>query len=166
MEAHEIIRQAVDRAGAKVVADALGVSLSLVYKWAQPPLQGGVVNPLDRVAQLREITGEQALIEWLCARAGGYYVKNGASREGGSYEILPATQTLVRKFADLLSSISKAAANERICPVEAAEIRQVWDRLKAHAEGFVRCCEAGEFAGVENRSFDGKRVGRPEKFKA
>lgn len=151
MKSHQVIQESIEGVGPKAVAEALGVSLSLVYKWSQSAEQSGAVNPLERVAQLREATGDRALLEWLCARADGYFVANGISTESSDYEILAATQTLVRKFADLLSSISTAAANEQICPVEAAEIRRVWDRLKAHAEGFVRSCEEGRFAGVEAR---------------
>jgi len=30
-------------------------------------------------------------------------------------------------------------------PNEAREIRECWDKLKSYAEGFVRCCERGDF---------------------
>ena len=35
MDSHEIIKHACDKHGTKQVASHLGVSLSLVYKWAQ-----------------------------------------------------------------------------------------------------------------------------------
>lgn len=55
MESFTVLRQAVDRVGAKSVASNLGVSHSLVYKWCQPKgasEAGGVHNPLDRVSQV------------------------------------------------------------------------------------------------------------------
>jgi len=37
MEAHEVMRDVLKRTSAKHIAAELGVSLSLVYKWAEPP---------------------------------------------------------------------------------------------------------------------------------
>ena len=56
MESHEVLKEAFDSptTSPKEIAAELGVSLSLVYKWAQPPEgQGsGSRNPLDRVDEL------------------------------------------------------------------------------------------------------------------
>jgi hypothetical protein len=41
--------------------------------------------------------------------------------------------------------ISLAALDNTITSKEASEIRDSWDRLKSYAEGFVRCCEEGDF---------------------
>lgn len=146
MESHEVLQRAIELGGPKAVADALGVSLSLIYKWAQPKDQGGAVNPLDRVERLHGATEDASLIEWLCHRANGYFVRNPTSHCRDGYEVLPATQAMVQKFADLLASISCAATDNEISNAEAAAIREVWDELKAHAEGFVRCCEEGDFS--------------------
>ena len=32
---------------------------------------------------------------------------------------------------------------------EAQEIREQWDRLKGIGEGFIRCCEEGDFTKME-----------------
>jgi hypothetical protein len=146
MDSYEVVREALEQESPKAVAQAMGVSLSLVYKWAQPPEQGGAVNPLDRADQLRTATGDARIVEWLCQRADGYFVRNPESMCERGYEVLPATQGLVQKFASLLASISQAASDNHICDNEAAQIRGVWDELKAHAEGFVRCCEEGDYA--------------------
>ena len=45
--------------------------------------------------------------------------------------------------------VSKAAQDNNIDPMESAEIRIVWDRLKAYCEGFVRCCEEGDFEQIQ-----------------
>ena len=61
------------------------------------------------------------------------------------FEVLPATNEIVAQFSSLLSRISQAARDSSISQDEAQEIRQQWDRLKCYGEGFVRCCEEGDF---------------------
>jgi transposase len=67
MESHDVLRLALEKSNPKEVAAAMGVSLSLVYKWAQPDDKdgSGVPNPLDRIAQLFELTRDEHLIQWL-----------------------------------------------------------------------------------------------------
>ena len=62
---------------------------------------------------------------------------------------MPATQEIVQQFADLLGSISSAAADNAISEKEAGLIRDAWDELKRHTEGFVKCCEEGDFANLQ-----------------
>ena len=63
-------------------------------------------------------------------------------------EVMPATQEIVQQFADLLGSISHAASDNAISEDEASKIRHVWDELKRFTEGFVKCCEEGDFANL------------------
>ena len=150
MESHEVLRTALENASPKEIASELGVSLSLVYKWAQraDDLGSGTVNPLDRVLQIHRISGDDMVIQWLCRKAGGFFVKN--PRQGKQdFDLMPSMQTIVQQFAELLTEISKAASDHEIDAKEAAKIRHEWDDLKRYAEGFVRCCEDGDFAGIE-----------------
>jgi hypothetical protein len=59
--------------------------------------------------------------------------------------VLPATQEIIRHFSDLLNQISGAAEDHSVTKSEASDIRQTWDKLKSHAEAFVRACEKGNF---------------------
>lgn len=147
MESHEVVRQALDKGNPKEVAAVLGISLSLVYKWAQPDEGGGsgTANPLDRILQLYELTGDDHVLQWLCMKGGGVFVKNPPSHCRKGYEVMPATQEIVQQFANLLASISHAALDNSITAEEAASIRHVWDELKRFTESFVRCCEEGDF---------------------
>ncbi len=147
MESHEVLKNSFENTSPKAVAAELGVSLSLVYKWAQEQSESGSGsrNPLDRLLEIYEHTGHLALIEWLCERAGGYYVQNPPTVCDGSYEMLPATNEIVGQFSGLLARISQAALDHSITPDEAEEIRESWDKLKSYAEGFVCCCEQGNF---------------------
>ena len=152
VESYEVLREAFDKVSPKEVADALGVSLSLVYKWAQPPAagenSGGLANPLDRVEDLLRVTRYAGIIKWLCLHAGGYFVKN-PSRTGERRELVPATNEILQQFADLLGAITDAAADHRISPEETQLIRRHWDELKSITEGFVRACEDGDFNKLE-----------------
>ena len=151
MDSHDIIRQAVKKAGAKKIASTLGVSASLIYKWAdrENDPTGGMMNPLERIAQLFEMSGDEQLIQWLSQRAGGFFVRNPPSTCKKGFEVVPATQEIVQQFADLLGSISSAAADNAISEKEAGLIRDAWDELKRHTEGFVKCCEEGDFANLQ-----------------
>lgn len=153
MESHEVLKQAFDSpdTSPKEIAAELGVSLSLVYKWAQPNTDSGSGsrNPLDRIETLIELTKDPAILEWLSQRAGGYFVRNPRSICEEGYEVVPATHTIVQQFAGLLDVVARAAQDNSITNDESAEIRVVWDRLKAYCEGFVRCCEEGDFEQIQ-----------------
>ena len=125
----------------------MSVSLSLVYKWAQAndELGSGSRNPLDRVNELYQLTREPALLQWLCRQAGGYFVRNPDSSCKEGFEVLPATSEIVNQFSKLLREISQAAADNSITDDESEGIRKIWDQLKGYAEGFVTCCEEGDF---------------------
>ena len=154
MESHEVLKEAFESptTSPKEIASEMGVSLSLVYKWAQPNSDSGSgsKNPLDRVQQLVELTKHPGIVEWLCQRAGGYYVRNPKSACDEGYEVVPATHEIVAQFAGLLNEVSRAAMDNTITPDESANIRVVWDKLKAYGEGFVRCCEEGDFEQIKN----------------
>ena len=133
MESHEVLRQALRKTSPKAVASDLGVSLSLVYKWAEKPSDdgSGSRNPLDRLLQIIELSGDTGIIEWLCRQQIDH--------------VLPATQEIIGQFSGLLTQISLAAHDHSVSPSEADEIRQCWDKLKSYAEAFVLACEAGDF---------------------
>ena len=147
MKSHEVLKEAFASTSPKAIAAELGISISLVYKWAQEQseLGSGSRNPLDRVVELYRLTGSQEILEYLCAESDGYYVRNPASSCKQGFEVLPATNVIVGQFSTLLARISEAALDNSITPDEADEIRECWDHLKSYGEGFVRCCEEGDF---------------------
>jgi hypothetical protein len=147
METHEVLKRALRKTSPKAVAAELGISLSLVYKWAERPTfdGSGSKNPLDRLLKIIELSGDTAIVEWMCQQHGGHFVRNPEANGHDIRHVLPATQEIICQFSDLLSQISDAAVDHSICSAEAAEIRECWDKLKSYAEGFVRCCELGHF---------------------
>lgn len=147
MESHEVLKRALRKTTPKAVAAELGVSLSLVYKWAEKPNEtgSGSFNPLDRLLQIIDLSGDTGIVEWLCRQQGGHFVKDPDVSGHQVNHVLSATQEIIGQFSDLLNEISDAADDQSVCKDEAVAIRQCWDKLKSYAEAFVRACEAGDF---------------------
>lgn len=147
MESHELLKELLKKTSAKQVAADMGLSLSLIYKWAEPPADdagSGSSNPLDRIAQLLATTGDRQIAQWVCERAGGFYIANPILRSHDQ-ELIPATNNIVRDFADMLGVIATAAADQQITDDEAKRIRGRWEQLKSVTEGFVHAAERGNF---------------------
>ncbi|MDP7011122.1 MAG: hypothetical protein QF685_07065 [Verrucomicrobiota bacterium] len=126
------------------------LSTSTIYKWAESPDTGsasGISNPLDRTLALCEATGDFRIIRWLCEQSDGFFVENSVAKDNGeqAQRLAPATSQVVKQFADLLSTVASAASDSKIGTHEAENIRKEWEGLKRIAEGYVKCCEAGNF---------------------
>lgn len=149
MKSWEVLRNAADRVGVKALAARLNLSSALVYKWCQEstgePGGSGALNPLDRLAEIYQVTRDPQLINWICNAAGGFYVKNPDVEPGLEDEsLLDTTQHVVAEFAAMLSAISRSVENDgQIVKQEAEQIRRCWEQLKMTAECFVVACEHG-----------------------
>ena len=152
MHSYELLREVFDQKAPKQVAADLGLSLSMVYKWAEPPdnaAGSGTSNPLDRIEALLRSTGDQRLVQWICQRAGGFFIKNPKDTPHPHF-LIPATNQIVQEFADLLHVVAMAADDNQITQAEAKEIRARWEELKTVTESFVACCEEGNFSHLRN----------------
>jgi len=165
MESYEVVKLAIDRKGPKEIAEEMGVSLSMVYKWAQPPENAepgkptgsGTPNPLDRVEQLMASTNEPQIIEWLCHKAGGHFVQNPEQlAAAGGYDVVPATNEILHQFSELLNEVTKAAEDNYISNDESVAIREVWNKLKCFTESFVVACEEGNFKNIRTHGPSGQ----------
>ncbi|PWU10995.1 MAG: hypothetical protein C5B50_24275 [Verrucomicrobia bacterium] len=155
MQSHEVLREVFQRCSPKQVAAQLGLSLSMIYKWAEPPdhaAGSGSTNPLDRFDALYQCTKDTRLIDWLCQRAGGFFILNPKTKNPDPEYLMPATNEIVQEFADLLSVISAAAADNQITDAEARDIRARWEELKSVTESFVECCEKGNFRPMKEKA--------------
>jgi hypothetical protein len=153
MQSHELLRDVMRTTSAKQIADELRLSLSLIYKWAEPTEAGsGAANPLDRIEALLRCTKDVRLVHWICERAGGFFIKNPKAAWPHPFYLVPATNRIVQEFADLLSVIAIAATDNQVTPDEAKKIRARWEDLKSVTEGFVRCCEEGNFGPLKKSS--------------
>jgi hypothetical protein len=154
MESHEILREVFQKCSPKQVAAQLGLSLSMIYKWAEPPdhaAGSGSSNPLDRLDALLRCTNDRRLVQWLCQRAGGFFILNPQTHKPHPEYLMPATNEIVQEFADLLAVISAAAADNQITEKESSQIRARWEELKEVTEEFVTCCEKGNFRPLKEK---------------
>lgn len=150
MESHELLREVFDKKTPKEISADLALSTSMIYKWAQPSRQeNGVGNPLDRIEALIQSTGDQRIVQWICQRAGGFFILNPNNAPHPHF-LIPATNQIVQEFADLLAVVATAAADNQITPAEAKQIRARWEELKSVTEGFVASCENGNFSSLRN----------------
>lgn len=152
MESWEVLRDAIDRIGAKALAADLNLSAALVYKWCQPAAPGGsgasgALNPLDRLRSIYDATGDARVINWLCQCAGGFFAPNPRVRPGDEdRNLFTSTQRMVEDFGQMLATVSRSFENDgKITREEADQIRQAWENLKSQAESFVLACEQGFF---------------------
>lgn len=151
MESHELLRQIYESASPKEIAAQLGLSLSLIYKWAEPASEtgSGAANPLDRIRALLAATKDPRIVQWICEGADGFFIRNPKVTWPHSDYLIPATNLVVQEFADLLAVIATAANDNQISPREATSIRARWEELKRATEGFVSCCEHGNFTSLK-----------------
>ncbi|HZI33297.1 MAG TPA: phage regulatory CII family protein [Candidatus Binatia bacterium] len=150
MESHELLRQVFDKKPPKEISADLGLSTSMIYKWGQPAHQeNGIGNPLDRIEELIKSTGDERLVQWICQRAGGFFILN-PNKVPHPHFLIPATNQIVQEFADLLAVVATAAADNQITAAEARQIRARWEDLKSVTEGFVASCENGNFDSLRN----------------
>ena len=148
MQSHEVLREVFQECSPKQVASQLGLSLSMIYKWAEPPdpaAGSGSTNPLDRIDALLRCSNDRRLVQWICQRAGGFFVLNPKTNKPHPSYLIPATNAIVQEFADLLAVVAAAAADNQITQHEAKQIRARWEKLKGVTETFVACCEQGNF---------------------
>jgi hypothetical protein len=151
MQSHELLKEVLKRTSAKQISADMGLSLSLIYKWAEPPTEvagSGASNPLDRIEQLIRSTGDQRIAHWVCARAGGFFIENPPAKISGE-SLVPATNSIVGEFAQLLATIATASADQHVSAAEAKNIRARWETLKSATEGFVAAAEQGAFRSAE-----------------
>lgn len=147
MQSHELLKDVLKRVSAKQIAADMNLSLSLIYKWAEPPGEAagsGSSNPLDRIEQLIKASGDKRIAHWVCSRAGGFFIENPPARAPGA-ALVPATNEIVGEFAELLGVITAASADQQVSAVEAKTIRARWEELKSVTEGFVQAAEKGVF---------------------
>jgi hypothetical protein len=128
MQSHEMLREVFKGSSPKLIAAELGVSLSMVYKWAetQEGEGSGATNPLDRIHTIINVTSDHRIVQWLCEKAGGFFIQNPKSRHPHPEFLIPATNSIVQEFADLLSVIAVAAADNHISKQGAKDIRRRW----------------------------------------
>ncbi len=150
MHSHEVMREVLKKTSAKQIAADMNLSLSLIYKWAEPPEDdsgSGASSPLDRVGQLIRITRDPRVAQWVCEQSGGFFIRNPAVLPTNQ-PLIPITNDIVQEFADMLATIATSSADSVITRDEAKNIRRRWEELKTVTEGFVHAAESGNFGAM------------------
>ena len=150
MHSHEVMKEVLKKTSAKQIAADMNLSLSLIYKWAEPPEDdsgSGASSPLDRVGQLIRITRDPRVAQWVCEQAGGFYIRN-PQQLPPTQQLIPVTNDIVQEFADMLATIATSSADNVITKDEARNIRRRWEELKTVTEGFVTAAETGHFSAT------------------
>ncbi len=157
MHSHEVLKLVLKQTGAKKIAADMNLSLSMIYKWTEPSEENGMAagsganNPLDRIEQLIRSSHDRRIAQWVCERAGGFFIANTESAPAAS-SIFPAANHIIQEFADMLGVIAAAAADSKITKEEARQIRRRWEDLKSVTEGFVRASENGNFSAIKREA--------------
>lgn len=160
MHSHEVMREVLKKTSAKQIAADMGLSLSLIYKWAEPPEDdsgSGASSPLDRVGQLLRITRDARIAQWVCEQADGFYIRNPHNLPPTA-NVIPATNGIVQEFADMLATIATASADSSISKEEAKTIRRRWEELKSVTEGFVKAAESGNYGPLKEATEPGRKA--------
>lgn len=155
MHSHELLRQVFQTTSPKQVATDLGLSLSMIYKWAEAAdneSASGAANPLDRIEALMRSTRDLRIVHWICQHAGGFFIRNPKVHHPHPDFLIPATNEIIQEFADLLAVIANAAADNNITDDESKKIRARWEELKSVTECFVHCCEQGNFRALKDKA--------------
>ncbi len=151
---YQVLKNAIEKIGTKMVAAELHVSPTLVYKWCEEVAElpdgsktSGATNPLDRIIRIYEVTEDEKIINWLCRSAGGFFAKNIHSDKSDiNIDMLQNIQLFVKEFSDTLDAIVQSYNDDKkISDDDARRIRKEWEELKSMGESFVTACEAGTF---------------------
>jgi hypothetical protein len=149
-----LLREVFKDGNPKQIAEDLGLSLSMIYKWAEPVGEtgSGTTNPLDRVDALIESTQDDRIPQWISEKGGGFFIRNPETTHPHPDYLIPATNRIVQEFADLLSVVACAAGDNYINDDESKSIRDKWEQLKSVTECFVNCCEQGNFSSLRKEA--------------
>src|ERR1035437_8770615 len=134
MQSHEILREVFQKCSPKQVSAELGLSLSMIYKWAEPgdPTAGsGSTNPLDRIDALIRCTNDPHPLPLIWPRAGAFLLQTPKTAPSHPSYLTPATNEIVQEFADLLAVVADAAHDNQITPKEAKHISARREELKS-----------------------------------
>jgi len=144
MESHEILREAFKKVGCKTVAAEMHLSLSLIHQWSRG-IDGKSVaaNPLDRMAQLLEVTADRRLADWICAQQNGFFVENPPAEKAPAD--LPSAGLAALKDLNQMETALPETLEHPATPAQAEKLRHLWETAKSNTERVVRTLENKQF---------------------
>lgn len=148
MESHELLHAVFKKPTPKRVAKHLNLSLASIHQWSRPrkPKGTGVVNPLDRIAAIWELTRDVRLVEWICRMAGGYFVPNPPVRKRAAVALCMEQNALCASLIETLHRIVELSSSaQNISMEQRKRFRAQWEASKSTMETFAWKLERGEF---------------------
>jgi len=144
MESHEILREVFKKVGCKTVAAEMNLSLSLIHQWSRGiDGKSAAANPLDRMAQLLEVTADRRLADWICAQQNGFFVKNPPAKK--ALADLPSAGLAAAKDLSQMETALLETLAQPGTPAPAKKLRHLWEVSKSNTEQLVRALEDGKF---------------------
>lgn len=151
-QSYQVLKEAIKPKGAKFIAESMGLSASIVFKWSQSPFNAGTaIDPLQRVIELHKITQDDSIIQWICQKTGGVFVRDVEVEELTAGNLFGGVQDILEEFSEMLSAITVSKVDGSIDKIETAVIRKEWQEMKAATERFVLSCERGDFLEKEKK---------------
>lgn len=141
MKSYEVLRRMFKKVGCKNIAWELKLSLSLIHQWAQ----GTVRNPLDVVARLMDFPGGQALLDWLCRRKGGYFVKFQSLKVWRKLTLAKAAGAVVTSAGKFTTLLGLAVSAGKVTPEMEAKLKAAWQELLTEGGSFMAALKQGAF---------------------
>ncbi|MEY4916407.1 MAG: hypothetical protein RL616_320 [Verrucomicrobiota bacterium] len=141
MKSYEVLRCLFKKVGCKKIAAELMLSLSLIHQWAQ----GTVRNPLEVVARLMDFPGGQALLDWLCRRKGGYFVRELPLKVWRKLTLVKAVAVVMVSASRFMMLLGQAELAGKVSPELAAKLDAAWQELLTEGGSFMAALKQGAF---------------------
>ena len=137
MDSNEIF-QDMTKGKVKELAAEDNVSVRYIYQMRE----GIAANILDRAEIYLNKSEDDAGIQWLCARQGGFFYKELEYDGQHDFSII---NKVLNGFSDYFKTFSESLADGEVDIKEGAACREKWNKLKAVVEPFLQGAEDGKY---------------------
>lgn len=138
-ESSEAFRHIYEIKPVKQLADEIHAKQITLYRWGELGEQHRT-NPVEYISMLTTATGNLALVECICHKAGGNYVPNLPVNLSSRSDMVKASAVVSGCIHEFGSAVSHAVKTGFSRPNVQA-IRRSWSKLKSAGEAFVHALE-------------------------
>lgn len=129
MNTAELLKRSLS-VNAKYLSAELNITERTVHKW----LSGEQRNPIDRLQIIMDNCESTGVLDYLCHRFGGYFIKHNIDEENSPAVCAEAC----REFGELISVIGDSLKDGNIDLSEFYKIKKEWNDLQSIIEGFLK----------------------------
>lgn len=120
---------------------AIKAGKRMQYLWRDPKHQGS--DPLGDTIALMKHSGNNVILDYICAESGGVFVPN-VEAEDSTSTIFQDTSTIFSEASDILRVLSDAASDGKITQEEGEKIRKEVDEFNQVIFGLLNAVEKGK----------------------